>query len=36
MIDMFADATENSGESEVRDAMLAKAEYLARIGSKVT
>lgn len=29
------DAVENLGESEVREAHLAKAEYLLRIGDKV-
>ena len=29
------DATTNLGETEVRDAMLAKAEYLCKIGDKV-
>ena len=29
------DAQQNQGETEVRDALLAKAEYLCRIGDKV-
>ena len=29
------DAQENLGETEVRDLMKARAEYLARIGAKV-
>lgn len=29
------DAEQNLGESEVRDALLAKAEYLCKIGDKV-
>lgn len=29
------DAEKNLGESEIRDAMMAKAEYLCRIGDKV-
>ena len=28
-------AEKNLGESEIRDAMMAKAEYLCRIGDKV-
>jgi 26S proteasome regulatory subunit N7 len=34
--DAIKDATENLGESEVRDALLAKAVYYTRIGDKVT
>ena len=30
------DAEKNLGESEIRDAMMAKAEYLCRIGDKVS
>lgn len=33
--DAIKDATENLGESEVRDALCAKADYFARIGDKV-
>ena len=29
------DAEQNLGETEVRDALLAKAEYLSKIGDKV-
>jgi 26S proteasome regulatory subunit N7 len=31
----IVDATENLGENEIREANLAKAEYLNRIGDKV-
>ncbi|KAJ1564289.1 26S proteasome non-ATPase regulatory subunit 6, partial [Cladochytrium tenue] len=31
----IADATENLGETEISDALIAKADYLARIGEKV-
>jgi hypothetical protein len=31
----LTDAIENLGESEIREALLAKAEYLCRIGAKV-
>lgn len=31
----IADAEKNLGESEIREAFLAKAEYLCRIGEKV-
>jgi 26S proteasome regulatory subunit N7 len=31
-----ADATENLGETEIRDAMLAKASYLSKTGAKVS
>lgn len=34
--DVLEDAEKNLGESEIRDAMMAKAEYLIRIGDKVT
>ncbi len=30
----IADAEKNQGESELRDALLAKAEYLTKIGMK--
>lgn len=30
------DAEKNLGESEIRDAMMAKAEYLCQIGDKVS
>lgn len=30
------DAEKNLGESEIRDAMMAKAEYLCRIGDKAS
>ena len=30
------DAEKNLGETEIRDCMLAKAEYLCRIGDKVS
>lgn len=30
------DAEKNLGESEIRDAMMTKAEYLCRIGDKVS
>ncbi len=33
--DVLEDAEKNQGESEIRDAMMAKAEYLIRIGDKV-
>lgn len=33
--DVLEDAETNLGESEIRDAMMAKAEYLIRIGNKV-
>lgn len=33
--DELEDAEKNLGESEIRDAMMAKAEYLCRIGDKV-
>lgn len=33
--DVLEDAEKNLGESEIRDAMMAKAEYLIRIGDKV-
>lgn len=33
--DKVQDAEQNLGESEVRDALLAKAEYLCKIGDKV-
>ncbi|XP_043564204.1 26S proteasome non-ATPase regulatory subunit 6 isoform X2 [Chiloscyllium punctatum] len=32
--DVLEDAEKNLGESEIRDAMMAKAEYLCRIGDK--
>lgn len=32
---VLEDAEKNLGESEIRDAMMAKAEYLIRIGDKV-
>jgi len=32
---VLEDAEKNLGESEIRDAMMAKAEYLIRIGNKV-
>lgn len=31
----LVDAQENLGESEISDALLAKAEYISRIGDKV-
>lgn len=31
----IADAEKNLGETEIRDSMLAKAEYLCHIGDKV-
>lgn len=34
--DELEDAEKNLGESEIRDAMMAKAEYLCRIGDKVS
>lgn len=34
--DVLEDAEKSLGESEIRDAMMAKAEYLIRIGNKVT
>lgn len=34
--DVLEDAEKNLGESEIRDAMMAKAEYLIRVGDKVT
>lgn len=34
--EVLEDAEKNLGESEIRDAMMAKAEYLIRIGDKVT
>lgn len=33
--DVLEDAEKNLGESEIRDTMMAKAEYLIRIGDKV-
>ncbi len=33
--EVLEDAEKNQGESEIRDAMMAKAEYLIRIGDKV-
>lgn len=33
--DVLEDAEKNLGESEIRDVMMAKAEYLIRIGDKV-
>ena len=33
--DVLEDAENNLGESEIRDAMMARAEYLIRIGDKV-
>lgn len=33
--DVLEDAEKNLGESEIRDAMMSKAEYLIRIGDKV-
>lgn len=33
--EVLEDAEKNLGESEIRDAMMAKAEYLIRIGDKV-
>lgn len=33
--DVLKDAEKNLGESEIRDAMMSKAEYLIRIGDKV-
>lgn len=33
--DVLEDAEKNLGESEIRDAMMARAEYLIRIGDKV-
>lgn len=32
--DVLEDAEKNLGESEIRDVMMAKAEYLIRIGDK--
>lgn len=34
--DALEDAEKNRGESEVRDIMLEKAEYLSKIGDKVS
>ena len=34
--DVLEDAEKSLGESEIRDAMMAKAEYLIRIGDKVS
>lgn len=34
--DELEDAEKNLGESEIRDAMMAKAEYLCQIGDKVS
>lgn len=34
--EVLEDAEKSLGESEIRDAMMAKAEYLIRIGDKVT
>jgi 26S proteasome regulatory subunit N7 len=34
--DVLEDAEKNLGESEIRDAMMARAEYLIRIGNKVS
>lgn len=34
--EVLEDAEKNLGESEIRDAMMAKAEYLIRIGDKVS
>lgn len=36
MDEELEDAEKNLGESEIRDAMMAKAEYLCRIGDKVS
>jgi 26S proteasome regulatory subunit N7 len=33
--DKVKDAQENLGETEIRDALLARAEFFARIGDKV-
>lgn len=33
--EVLEDAEKNLGESEIRDTMMAKAEYLIRIGDKV-
>ena len=33
--EILKDAEENLGEIEIRDAMLAKADYLSKIGDKV-
>lgn len=33
--EVLEDAETNLGESEIRDSMMAKAEYLIRIGDKV-
>jgi len=33
--DQLIDAQTNAGETEIREALLAKAEYLAKIGDKV-
>ena len=33
--DKIVDATENLGETDISDALIAKAQYLARIGDKV-
>lgn len=33
--DKVKDAEENLGESEIRDALLARAEFFSRIGDKV-
>ena len=35
MDDKVKDAEENLGESEIRDALLARAEFFSRIGDKV-
>ena len=32
--DKISDAEKNQGETEIRDAMLAKAEHLCRVGEK--
>lgn len=34
--DVLEDAEKSLGESEIRDAMMARAEYLIRIGDKVS
>jgi 26S proteasome regulatory subunit N7 len=35
LVDKVDDAEKNLGEIEVRDALIAKAEYLVKIGDKV-
>ncbi len=34
--DKLVDAQQNLGETDISDALIAKAEYLSRIGDKVT